>query len=170
MDSKSDSPPVVKPKKVLSEAQLSSLKKARELAAQKRIELGNITKKEKELKNELYNERLKNVKDVEKTVLEKPAPPPPLKAKKKKKKKVVESSSSSDDDSQSENGSESSVSSIEKKPKRKTSSTPAQRVKKMSVNKLASEVTKDELKNRILQSSYREAFSSIFPNHHNVFA
>jgi hypothetical protein len=153
-----------KAKRVLSEAQLNNLKLAREKAILKKKELGEITKREKQAKEDLLNERIKQVTKLEKAT------------KKAPKKKVIESSSESSSDSSSE--SESSESSSEeeapiKKSKarqsKKKRSTPIQRVKKHSNEKITTDIQKDELKQRILNNSYRSAYASLFPNAKNIF-
>jgi hypothetical protein len=103
--------PHTKPKRVPSQAQLDALAKARQLAAEKRKELGNITKKEKEItkeaKDKLLNQRLEKIKTLEQVAQEQP--------KKNKNKKVVSSSSSETSSSSSD-----SDSTIESKVIRRT--------------------------------------------------
>ena len=145
--------PIVKTKKVLSPAQLEALKLARERAREKRLQIGEISQREKKAKQDLLNERIKKIEKIEEAVNKKTT---------QKKKPVIESESESE--SESSSSEEEEVVKPRRKPKPR-----AQVVKKQSTDRLASDVAKDELKQRILQSTYRSAFASLFPNHKNLF-
>jgi hypothetical protein len=58
----------VKVKRQLSQAQLDNLKAAREKAMAKRRELGQITQREKQAKEDLLTQRIKQVAKLEKVV------------------------------------------------------------------------------------------------------
>jgi hypothetical protein len=142
-----------KAKRVLSEAQLENLKAARVKALLKKKELGEIKKREKSVKEELLNQRIKQIETMESKV-----------SKKAPKKPIVESESESE--TESESSEEEEI-----KPTKKQTKKPnaTEKVKKMSTTKISTDIAKDELRNRILHDSYKSAFESIFPNHRNIF-
>ena len=87
-----------KTKRVLTEAQLEVLKLARGKAMEKRKQLGDVKRREKELKEEKLNNRIEKIKQIEEAAASKLI---------KKKKVAASSSSSSSESSSSESESES---------------------------------------------------------------
>jgi hypothetical protein len=147
---------IPKPKKVLTPAQLEALNAARVKAAEKRKELGQITKREKEAKEKLLNERIKQIQKIEKATEEK--------TKKKPKGRKYDSS-------ESESSSEES-SSEDEAPKARRSkgrSIAKKEVKSKSNASLAHDIVQNELKERIMKENFRAAFASIFPYHKNIY-
>jgi hypothetical protein len=140
-------PPPVKAKRVMTPAQLENLKKAREKAVEKRKELGDIKRREEEAKQAVLDARIKNIKKLEDSVKQekskpaKTAKPPP------------------------ESESEEEIEEVKAKPKPRAKPKP----KPKSDEKLAVEVSKEELRKRILREVDRQAHASIFPNKFNPY-
>ena len=94
-----------KPKKILSDAQLEALAKAREKAKQRKKELAELNAKSKGLKEQKLKadaaefDKLQKQKELEETVkkIEVSNPPPPPEKKKKIKKIIYESENSEED-------------------------------------------------------------------------
>ena len=148
-----------KTKRVLTEAQLEVLKLARGKAMEKRKQLGDVKRREKELKEEKLNNRIEKIKQIEEAAA----------SKLKKKKKVAASSSSSSSESSS---SESESESEEEIKPRKVKAIPKTkaRIKKVSHEALTNEVVRQELKERIMKQNYINAFASIFPGKINPYS
>ena len=158
-----------KTKRVLTEAQLQVLKLAREKAMLKRKMMGDVKRREKELKEKLNNriEKIKQIESAKSTKLSK-----------KKKHKKAESSSSSSSSSSSESDS-SEAESEEAKPRRSKPIPIAKnkaRVARALVNTqkasheaLTNEMVRQELKERIMKQNYASAFASIFPGKQNPY-
>ena len=98
-----------KPKKILSDAQLEALAKAREKAKQRKKELAELNAKSKGLKEQKLKadaaefDKLQKQKELEETVkkIEASNPPPPAKIEKKKKiKKIIYESENSEEDTE----------------------------------------------------------------------
>jgi len=160
-----------KRKKIMNEKALEQLKLAREKAAEKRRQLGEIKRREKTVKEEMLNKRIKEL-EVKEKVAKKPVIDPP-----------------SESESESEAESEESVQEAPppkesfargRDPKRKSkpidiakSSPMAKKPrapKKIETDNLASESARYEMKQRMLQDTYRSAYASLFPNHlYNMF-
>lgn len=95
----------VKPKKQLTQAQLDVLARAREKARQKKLEMGVITAKEKEIKNTKYEERKKEIEEKYNQIKTQDEPPKPvLKPVKTKKiiRKIIEHSDNDESDDEAE--------------------------------------------------------------------
>jgi hypothetical protein len=144
---------IVKAKRQLTQAQLDNLKAAREKAMIKRRELGQITQREKQAKEDLLNQRIKQVAKLEKVVNKTT----------KKKKKIVESSSESSSES-SESSEEEEVIVKPKKLKK-----VVRQPKTSSDERVLNDIAKQNLKDKIMQSTYRAAYSSIFPGQVNPY-
>jgi hypothetical protein len=98
-------PEPTKPKKILTDAQLEALAKAREKAKQRKKELAELNAKSKGLKEQKLKadaaefDKLQKQKELEETVkkIEVSNPPPPPEKKKKIKKIIYESENSEED-------------------------------------------------------------------------
>ena len=146
-----------KTKRVLTEAQLEVLKLARGKAMEKRKQLGDVKRREKELKEEKLNNRIEKIKQIEEAAASKLI---------KKKKVAASSSSSSSSSSESESEGEEEI-----KPRKvKAIPTTKARVKKVSHEALTNEVVRQELKERIMKQNYMNAFASIFPGKINPYS
>ena len=148
-----------KEKRVLTEAQLQVLKMAREKAMEKRKMMGDVKRKEKQLKEDKLNNRIEKIKQIEEAAES-------AKLMKKKRKEKVANSSSSSSSSSSES---------EEETPRKSKAIPIAaktkaRVKKVSHEALTNEVVRQELKNRIMKQNYMNAFASIFPGKINPYS
>ena len=160
-----------KTKRVLTEAQLEVLKLARGKAMEKRKQLGDVKRREKELKEEKLNNRIEKIKQIEEAAASAESE---RQRKLIKKKKVAASSSSSSAESERERSSSSeseSESEEEIKPRKvKAIPTTKARVKKVSHEALTNEVVRQELKERIMKQNYINAFASIFPGKINPYS
>lgn len=146
----------IKPKRVMTEAQMEVLKRAREKAREARLRLGDITKREKEAKQKLLDDRIKKIERIEDVV--KPKIPKATKAKVESESETETESDSSDDE-----------------PTRPPTPIP-RRAKPVKANtrrvtdeRLTSQIAREELKERILRETYKQAFQSIFPNQNNPY-
>lgn len=148
-----------KPKKQMSEERLAQLAAARKKALEKRRQLAELTKKEKEIKERELQERVQRVQDFEKKVSApkaKKAPPPP----------PVESESDEDSESESE---EHTVAKNEwtdyepPKPKKHAPPKPMAQPKAKPDHALAADIARQELKKRIQEENMRIAYRSLFP-------
>ena len=146
-----------KEKRVLTEAQLQVLKMAREKAMEKRKMMGDVKRKEKQLKEDKLNNRIEKIKQIEEA-----AESAKLMKKKRKEKVANSSSSSSSSESEEETPRKSKAIPIAAKTKA--------RVKKVSHEALTNEVVRQELKNRIMKQNYMNAFASIFPGKINPYS
>ena len=159
-----------KEKRVLTEAQLQVLKLAREKAMEKRKQLGDVKRKEKQIKEDKLSERLEKIAQIESAKSAKLS---------KKKKKKVESSSSSSSYSSSSESDSSEAESEEAKPRRskpipiaKNKARVARAIvntQKASHEALTNEMVRQELKERIMRQNYANAFASIFPGKQNPY-
>ena len=157
---------IEKTKRVLTEAQLEVLKLARGKAMEKRKQLGDVKRREKELKEEKLNNRIEKIKQIEEAAASAESE---RQRKLIKKKKVAASSSSSSSESSS------SESESEEETPRKGKAIPIAaktraRVKKVSHEALTNEVVRQELKERIMKQNYINAFASIFPGKINPYS
>ena len=148
-----------KPKKQMSEDRMKQLQAARVKALEKRRMLAELTKKEKQIKDDTLKERMEKIKEYEeRSVIAKTEK---VKPKKKTKPVVVESESESESESDSEE-------SVEYVPVRKTRQTTSKQSKpKKDTNRdsraLAAEIARDELRKKIARENMDVAFKSIFP-------
>ena len=178
-------PPIIK---VLSPAKLEALAKARIAAAEKKKAVGEITKREKALKEKILEDRIKQLNKLEEAASKKhnypeikwikfdeldnayidncgntyktmKDIPKDLRDRIKKLKPKKVVESSSDS---SESGSESSSSEEEIPVRRKYK-------KHASKSKLSNEVVREKLKQKILNDNYKVAFASLFPGHLNIY-
>ena len=144
-----------KRKKIMNEKALEQLKLAREKAAEKRRQLGEIKRREKNVKEEMLNKRIKQL-EVKEKVAKAPVEPP--------------------SESESEAESAESIESVQpKREKSKKQSKPIDiakkpRAQKIETDNIASQSARYEMKQRMLQDTYRSAYASLFPNHlYNMF-
>ena len=100
-------PEPAKPKKILSDAQLEALAKAREKAKQRKKELAELNAKSKGLKEQKLKadaaefDKLQKQKELEETVKKiEVSNPPPQPEKKKKIKKIIYESENSEEDTE----------------------------------------------------------------------
>ena len=131
-------------KKGMSEERLAQLAEARKKAVEKRRVLGDITRREKELKERELVERLEKVKAAEEQAR---APV------KKKSKKVLRPVVESDDEEEEEEEEE-------VKPQRST-----RKARVHTNEELTAEVARAELQRRLDEQTYKLAYASIFPGH-----
>ena len=139
-----------KTKRVMTETQLEQLRIAREKAAQVRRQLGDIKRKEKNIKQQTLENRIKDL-TIQEEKLKKPKKPPT----------PPESESESESEEEEE-----LPPPVKQKPK-KTVSKPQkikQKVEKMQDHELASNIARDEYRSRILKDTYKQAYASLFPN------
>jgi hypothetical protein len=159
-------------KRGMSEEKAKQLQAAREKALEKRRMLAELTKKEKQMKQDALNERIAKVKQYEeKKVAPEEAPPPPRKKEKaakpppKKPPTPVESSESEESEAYE---SESSDESVEYIPVRKSSKVKTKYAKpkrERATSELTAQIAKEELQRRIARENMEIAFKSLFPNH-----
>ena len=156
-----------KEKRVLTETQLQVLKMAREKAVEKRKQLGDLKRKEKQLKEDKLSERIEKIKTIEAATL----------IKKKRQEKVASSSSSSSCSSSAESEREreseeetprkgKAIPIADQKAARALVNTQTKaRVKKVSHEALTNEVVRRELKDRIMKQNYIVWLCSTFCNY-----
>lgn len=151
-------------KKSVSPEKLEQLRKAREKALDKKRLLGEIAKKEKEMKEQALSERISKVKEFE--AAKKPSgnilPQDPCYKKeggrersslrKKKLVEVYESSESSSDES---------VEIIRRKKEKKP-------VAQMATAELTAQIAREEIMRRVEAENKRIAFKSLFPNYKHM--
>jgi hypothetical protein len=145
-----------KPKKQLSDSKLAQLASARAKALEKAKLLKDIADKEKQMKNDVLNDRIKKVKaydDLKNKVISK---------KELKNKKVVESDSSYTE-SESDTSSESEDERPSTRSKKQVSYFGTKNPK--SNHALTAEIAKEELKKRIQNENFNIAFQSLFSCH-----
>lgn len=133
-------------RKPMSQERLDQLAIAREKAVAKRRELGELTRREKAVKEEVLNQRIASLASLEKKPITKKAP------------KKVESETD-----------ESSESECEPEPKLKLKSKqPLQsrtrpQTQSLSTPQLTAEMARRELQLRVQRETYQSAFQSLFP-------
>lgn len=150
MEESTESAKPTKIKRVMTETQLEQLRIAREKAAQVRRQLGDIKRKEKNIKQQTLENRIKDL-TIQEEKLKKPKKPPT----------PPESESESESEEEEE-----LPPPVKQKPK-KTVSKPQkikQKVEKMQDHELASNIARDEYRSRILKDTYKQAYASLFPN------
>lgn len=164
---------------------LEQLAQAREKAAEKRRALGDITRAEKQAKDDLLKDRIKKLEMLKahtEPITAEEEDEAPIKAKKaaapkatKKKvlKKVIEVSDSSSDDSSesSDSDDEPQVEYIVRRTKKAAPKAPKTKGKKQAeyeeydTPKLSAEVAKNLLKKLVMDDAQSIAFKSLFPYH-----
>lgn len=144
-------PTVVKPKRVMSEAQLLSLSAARQKAMEKRTMIKDINDREKSVKQQELQKRIETLATNEKGLS--------VKQTKAKAKKVPVNYSSSESDTSSESFAE------EVQPKQMKKTAKKAPVSRVNTTKLTNEVARGELQRRIHEENYKVAFQSLFPGH-----
>jgi hypothetical protein len=136
-----------KPKRVMTEQQLEQLKNAREKAREVRLKLGDIKRKEKNIKKATLDNRIKEL-SIQEEKLKKPKKPPPS------------PSSSSESESEEE---ESEEEEELPKPSKAKKIPIKKKVNKMQDHELASTIAREEYRNRIMKETYKQAYASLFP-------
>lgn len=146
----------VKPKRIMTEAQLLSLSAARQKAMEKRTMIKDINDREKSVKQQELQKRIETLANNEKVLTQRKVVKP---------KKAPVNYSSSESDYSSESSVEEIQSTARGKPVKKTAkkSSPAARV---NTTKLTNEVARGELQRRIHEDNYKVAFQSLFPGYH----
>ena len=182
-------PPIIK---VLSPAKLEALAKARIAAAEKKKAVGEITKREKALKEKILEDRIKQLNKLEEAASKKhnypeikwikfdeldnayldncgntyktmKDIPKDLRDRIKKLKPKAKQLKKVIESSSDDSDSDSDSSSEEDIP-------PPPKIKKhASKSKLSNEVVRENLKQKILRDNYKAAFASLFPGHLNIY-
>lgn len=179
--------------KVLSPAKLEALAKARIAAAEKKKAVGDITRREKALKEKILEDRIKQLNKLEEAASTKhnypeikwikfdesenayldncgntyktmKDIPKDLRDRIKKLKPKAKQLKKVVESSSDESESESESSSSEEE-------IPVRRKykKHASKSKLSNEVVREKLKQKILNDNYKVAFASLFPGHINIY-
>ena len=156
-------------KKPLCEARFKQLAAARLKAAERKKEIGEISKKEKLLKQQILEERLRKLNELE----EKAAAVKQQKQKVTTAKKKKQYDTSSDDESISSSSNSSSEDELpppQTKSHKKYVAVAKEQVKhKPHKIKMSNEVVREHLKEKILRDNFKAAFASLFPNHVNIY-
>lgn len=177
------SEPTEAPKrKPLSEDKLKQLQAAREKALEKRRMLAELSRKERQMKEEAIQQRMAKVQQYEKAKLV-PSEPvvrtnskPKLKTHPKKSQPPPPSPETSEEDSTcdaTESDSDESVECVPAtKPSKKKSTMPmhshyiaAKGHSQRKTSELTAQIAKEELQRRIARENMEVAFRSLFPNH-----
>jgi hypothetical protein len=148
--------PVKPEKKQMSDAKKAQLANARIKAVEKKALLKSIADKEKEIKNNILQDRIKKVEAYENL------------KKGKKKPKIVESSSSESESESSESESSESEEEVQAKPKYNRSkqvSKPRREARQHETHELTAQIARDLLKQRIDKENFNVAFNSLFPSY-----
>jgi hypothetical protein len=153
--------PVKPEKKQMSDAKKAQLANARIKAVEKKALLKSIADKEKEIKNNILQDRIKKVEAYENL------------KKGKKKPKIVESSSSESESESSESESSESeedfvAQQVQAKPKYNRSkqvSKPRREARQHETHELTAQIARDLLKQRIDKENFNVAFNSLFPSY-----
>lgn len=159
-------------KRVMTPLMLEKLKLAREKAIAKKKEMGALTKKEKDVKEERLKTRAKAVEIAEEETKTKAEINTKRLAKVTKKaatalkKNDLLSSSSSESESSSSSSSEEEV---KPKPKRKPVLQTIKKASSRRTEDLTNDVAKEVLRERIRHETMKSAFSSLFPGHVNMY-
>jgi transposase len=148
-----EKPIKVKRKVVFTEARLNQLAEARKKAMEKKASMKLITEQTKQIKDNLFKEKMENIKKINEKIPEKiPEKVPekvPEKIKKVKKvKKPVTPETSSDESSSSDE----SEKEIQKSRKKKT-------------YKLSDEYVKKKLYDKMQEDNLKVSWKCLFPNH-----
>jgi nucleolin len=149
----------IKQKKQISDSKLAQLASARAKALEKKKILKDIADEEKQMKNDILNDRINEVKaydEFKNKVVSK---------KESKNKKVVEVESDSSYDSYTESESSSEDEKPPPKNKKQKQVTYFGTKNPKSNHALTAEIAKDELKRRIQNKNFNIAFQSLFPCH-----
>lgn len=183
-DAEQDSQPVVSNADAIKEKRLKQLAAAREKALEKRRMLGDMRRKEQELKEKVVKDRIKKIQMLEETLKQGGVPPlTPVhdasdgfkarrergrnpSTKKKVIKKVIEVSESSTDDTDTETESENEIEYVVRR-KPKTQKPPPRKAKTTSEEydtpKLTAEVAKNLLKKKVYDDAQVMAMRTLFP-------
>jgi hypothetical protein len=185
-------------KKVLSPAKMEALAKARIAAAEKKKALGEITKREKALKEKILEDRIKQLNKMEEVAKTKWIKfdelenayhdntghiykslrdiPKGLRDKivesKKRTAKTKVIQAQSDNSSASSESESESDSEDEVRASHNGTLRHSQRKKRSSAktkSHLSNEVVRENLKQKILRDNYKAAFASLFPGHLNIY-
>jgi hypothetical protein len=151
----------IQQKKQISDSKLAQLASARAKALEKKKILKDIADKEKQMKNDILNDRINKVKaydELKNKVVSK-------NKKESKNKKVVEVESDSSYDSYTESESSSEDEKPPPKNKKQKQVTYFGTKNPKSNHALTAEIAKDELKRRIQNENFNIAFQSLFPCH-----
>lgn len=156
--------------------QLEALERGRQKAWARRREIGEIKRKEREMKLESIkkkiDERIEKVKAFEES--KKPAPPPETedvnKQKTKKKINIELSDSESDENSTDSESDESIEYVVQRKPKtkivvKKQTKSKTIKEKPPSTKQITTEVAKQILKEKLMNDTMSQAMRSLFPYH-----
>jgi hypothetical protein len=148
-----EKPIKVKRKVVFTEARLNQLAEARKKAMEKKASMKLITEQTKQIKDNLFKEKMENIKKINEKIPEKvpekiPEKVPEKIKKVKKVKKPVTPETSSDESSSSDE----SEKEIQKSRKKKT-------------YKLSDEYVKKKLYDKMQEDNLKVSWKCLFPNH-----
>lgn len=140
-----EKPIKVKRKVVFTEARLNQLAEARKKAMEKKASMKLITEQTKQIKDNLFKEKMENIKKINEKIPEKV--PEKIKKVKKVKKPVTPETSSDESSSSDESEKE-----IQKSRKKKT-------------YKLSDEYVKKKLYDKMQEDNLKVSWKCLFPNH-----
>lgn len=148
----------------VSEEKLKQLQVAREKALEKRRMLGELARKERQMKEDQLHQRISRVKEYEAAHQSLSAHQPVAKRRKPKTDELEEE--------EAESGSEAEIE--EPKPKVRVEQKPKRSVRtnneliSASNRELTAQIAKEELQRRIARENMEVAFKSLFPQHYFV--
>lgn len=152
----SDTPDTQEPVDPKRAAMLARLAVAREKAKERRLEIGNIARREKEIRQQMEDKRKARLAELEQKAAV-------LSAKKcrQKIKAPITVQSESDDSSESEEEEEAPPT----KPIKRVGAKRHDPVENLHSSYLTAQIAREQLAQRIAQENYNTAFSSLFPGY-----